>query len=1168
MQTTLLGLAIAIILALVAALAGPFIVDWGSYRSVFEAEASRLAGVELRVTGAIEARLLPSPGVVLRGVEVGAAGASKLRARSLGVEFALGPLLRGEWRAVELRLSGAELNLDLDASGRLQWPSPLAGFDSDALSIERLHVEDARAVLSDASSHARAVLEKLWFNGELRSLLGPFKGEGAFTVDGELYPYRLTAGRVNEEGGLKLHLNVDPVDRPLTFEIDGALSFAGGEPRFEGAWTVARPVGIGAAGGTTRVTQPWRASSRVKASSASALLEQIEFRYGSEERGINLTGTAELKFGERPRFDGVLSARQIDLDRALDTPGAARQPPAAALRALIETAGGALHPPIPMQLGLGIDTVTLGGAGIQTLRGDISTDATGWNLDRFEFRAPGLTRVRLSGRLAVEADSVAFTGPADVESGDLKVLVAWLEGRPEQMQGGARPLRARGEVTLGGEKIAIERLKAEFDRETIEGRLSYGFAAGNRPPRLDAELNAPELDLDGALAFANAALAGSAIERPREMALAIDIGRATIAGFEARKASARLRVDAGGLQIERLSVADLGGAAIAISGRIETSLPAPRGSLNLELDARDLAGVTALLAKFAPPAAAPLRRLAPGATPAKLRATLSVEGAADGTATIAKLDLDGRVGALRVSLGAQASGEIAAPGAAEIRLEGKLEAGDGGALVALLGFDRLIAVDKKPGVLSLTASGPARGDLRVEGRLAAGGMAAGAQGTMRLSSEQGATGSLRVSVSNADARPLRRAGPSSAPLPVAFSGQLALTGHSVTLGDLSATIAGSNVRGKLGLTLAPPMRLDGEIEADSVNAAALLAAAAGMPAGGGAEGWIWSGEPFVAGVVSGLDGRIALKATRAAFTPELVARQLRATLFLRGAEIAAEDVAADLAAGRLNGRLSFRRSEQGLVARGRLLLSGVDVAAAVFPATARPPLSGKLAIEAEVEGSGLSPVALIGSLAGAGTITLEGAQFAGLDPRAFDAVTRAVDKGLPIAAGRIRDVVGRALDSGQFAARRTDAAITVTAGQLRLDNTVAHGDGADLALAGNLDLADGMLDARLVLSGSTATNLAASGRPNVYMALKGPMSAPTRTIDVSALAGWLTLRSIEQQSRRLQAIEGEPSAPRTERAPALPAPIDIRPLPVAKPPGVPADSTTRPQPETLVGPQN
>ena len=36
MQTTLLTLAVAVILALVAALVGPLVIDWGGYRSLFE----------------------------------------------------------------------------------------------------------------------------------------------------------------------------------------------------------------------------------------------------------------------------------------------------------------------------------------------------------------------------------------------------------------------------------------------------------------------------------------------------------------------------------------------------------------------------------------------------------------------------------------------------------------------------------------------------------------------------------------------------------------------------------------------------------------------------------------------------------------------------------------------------------------------------------------------------------------------------------------------------------------------------------------------------------------------------------------------------------------------------------------------------------------------------
>ena len=103
MQTTLLGLAIAFIIALVAALIGPYFIDWNQFRPQFEAEATRVIGAPVRVGGKLDARLLPAPSLRLRSVVVGGANdLGKVRADKLDVEFSLGSLMRGEWRATEL----------------------------------------------------------------------------------------------------------------------------------------------------------------------------------------------------------------------------------------------------------------------------------------------------------------------------------------------------------------------------------------------------------------------------------------------------------------------------------------------------------------------------------------------------------------------------------------------------------------------------------------------------------------------------------------------------------------------------------------------------------------------------------------------------------------------------------------------------------------------------------------------------------------------------------------------------------------------------------------------------------------------------------------------------------------------------------------------------------
>jgi uncharacterized protein involved in outer membrane biogenesis len=1142
LQTTLLGLAIAIILALVAALVGPLLVDWGGYRSIFEAEATRLIGLDVHVTGAIDARLLPSPQLTLHDIEIGRSGDEKLRARSLGIEFALGPLMRGEWRASEMHLAGPQLTLGLDSAGHLQAPNLAIGFDPDALTIDRLGIEDGKLTLIDAANGGSVTLDHLWFNGEARSLLGPVRGEGAASVGGELYPFRLAAGRYGDDGKIRLHVNVDPVSHPLSGEADGALSVAAGAPRFEGSLSLTRPVGIASRRAGT-LSQPWRLSGNIKVTAAAALMQKFDFQYGSHDKGFKLTGVADFKFGKHPRFDGVLSGGQIDLDRALAEDDGSRLPPAAAIRRLAQLAAGAFQPTIPIQIGIGIDQATLGGDAVQNLRGDISTSANGWNLDRFEFRAPGFTQVRVSGRLTVEDERVAFAGPAALTTNDAKALTAWLQGRPAAGQSELRPLSLRGDLTLASDKIAVDRLNAEFERKTITGNFAYVFAAGKRPARLDAALHAPELDIDAALGFGNALLAGSDIGRPHDMTIAADIGHATIAGLDARDASARLKVDGSGLQIDKLSVADLGGAAFSASGRIATA-PSPQGSMRVDLDAPDMTPVLALLARFAPKAALVLGPGAPLMAPAKLHAELTMQGASPPAR--AKLAVEGSLGKVRLALNGEASGDLIALKAGDVKLAGKLSADDGGLLVAMLGLDRVVAAQPGRGALDFDASGPLRGELRVSAALKAGGLDATAAGSASPLAEK-PSATLRVAIGRADIAPLRGAGAGHAALPVSVSGRIALAGRDLALDDIEATIAGTGLRAKLGLTLAAPYRLQGQIDADRVDGASLIAAAIGMPAPAASKdaSWHWSDQPFAAGLFGDYTGHIAVKARSLDLLPQLAAREVGANLRFGRKEFALDGLSGDVAGGQLTGSLSFQAADDGLHARAKVALAGADVNA-LLSSGARPPVTGTLTIAGAGEGAGLSPLALIGSLHGSGTFTLADAQFAGLDPRAFDAVTQAVDRGLTIEAARISDLVSKALQSGRLAVKRAQGDLAVSAGQVRLAKFSADSDTAQLSAAGNLDLLDGSIDGRLVLSGASEQ---AGSRPDIFMALKGPLTAPERTLDVSALTGWLTLRAIENQTRQLRAIEGAPPhppptpaplpRPKSEIAPVKPSPASI-----------------------------
>ncbi len=164
--------------------------------------------------------------------------------------------------------------------------------------------------------------------------------------------------------------------------------------------------------------------------------------------------------------------------------------------------------------------------------------STGWSSAR-----PGFTQVKVDGRLYPLGKGLGFAGGASVDSNDPKNLMAWLAGHATTAAQ-FKPWHAKGDVTLRADRIAVERLRTEIDRGVVEGSLSYAWPVGDRPARLEGELRAAELDLDGVIGFGESALSGLGLERPGEVALAMDIGRAKIAGFDARNIAARLKLDA------------------------------------------------------------------------------------------------------------------------------------------------------------------------------------------------------------------------------------------------------------------------------------------------------------------------------------------------------------------------------------------------------------------------------------------------------------------------------------------------------------------------------------------------------------------------------------------------------------------------------------------------
>src|SRR6266478_1597561 len=269
MQRALLGAAIALILVLVTALVGPLFVDWGQYRNAFETEISRLTRLAVRIGGPIDVRLLPTPTLKLQQIAMGSPDApAMVQADTLRIELALGALMRGQFLISDVALEAPEITLRAGGSepppageGKSIYPPPLAGegregvfaFDPDAVSIAHLAIEKGRVIVAGGPGRS-LLLDRVGFSGEVRSLLGPAKGDGSVAVDGESYLFSVATGRTAADGAVKVRLLVDTVDHVRIGDVDSSIWIERGIPHFAGALQWSQAAGRSLQG----FSEPWR----------------------------------------------------------------------------------------------------------------------------------------------------------------------------------------------------------------------------------------------------------------------------------------------------------------------------------------------------------------------------------------------------------------------------------------------------------------------------------------------------------------------------------------------------------------------------------------------------------------------------------------------------------------------------------------------------------------------------------------------------------------------------------------------------------------------------------------------------------------------------------------------------------------------------------------------
>ncbi|MFO1185649.1 MAG: AsmA family protein [Bauldia sp.] len=1113
-----------IVIALGTALAAPLFIDWNVYRSGIEAEASRMLGLDVRVKGAADARLLPVPSLTLNDVEIGPLGAPALTVERLALNVELSGLLSGEVHVVDAVLERPRLRLTIDRAGKIVAPAlpSLATIDPGKVSFASTSIVDGALSVSDLRSQSELTFTQVNVGRlEARSLAGPWRGEGSFVAGGTTVAARVSTARLQGNGDLGLALDLTPTTGwpvPGTLSVEGTLHISDGEPALIGRYAFG-PAGSGvqraAASAAFHSAGGIRLDTRQLLLSDFAVANWLTLPKRQTEQANDINGDAAFTFGATPRFDIAVRARQIDLDRAL---GDGPTRPANVGETLSHLRGFLASLPqrgVAGSLNVDIPGIVVGGGMVQALRIEAETEGANWTVRRFEAGMPGRSTLAAVGTLAL-ADGVRFDGDIRIACDRPPALAAWWRGRDDS--GPARRLAAfdlASSVQIAVDTIHLDNLAAHMDGATFTGRLR--LASGQAATSL-VDLTIDRLDVERAEAVVD--MLREAALPMAEIASNVDF-RLAVARIESELVSASGAVlegvvKKGDLALRKASVDDLAGARIVVSpGDVANAAVSPRGRLTATVSANSLATLAALAESLAPDW--PLTGW--------LKSRSAFLGPANLTIQASRLVNDGSVGvSVSGNLGSSTIGASIAleaptwPPSPASRLSVALDAGstDPNALAAQFGLAPILGL-RGPAELRFRAAGALAEGYAAELRATLPGSDIRYSGVVDARSgwPPRLTGSLDLTtddftmfLAQFGASDTRAGGTMKA------SATLTATATSIDLRQISGSFQGQAFSGRTGLTRdAKSWLVDAALAADRAEFGLLSALLLGVDSGGGGGGLPAAVPRIFGGVTAAPRGTIALSAGRLDLGG-LAVTDAALTLGLQpeGASLRLEH--GGVAGGVAKGDLVVRAEQGEALVTGEVELTGADIGQVVAGWASMPVATGKANLSASLTATGRTLPGLIGSLSGSGSLALRGGALRGLGVGGgLDRIIAEADGGTELNDEDLADRLVGALEDSAVPFAAIDAPFRVAGGKVFFDFTPIDDDQSVQLNAATVDLAANSVRSDWTVVAGGPTYAIGTSVPQIDIRFEGPISQPTRRVRPFRFGSYLQIRLADQQQR-------------------------------------------------------
>ncbi len=1019
-------------------------------------------------------------------------------------------LLSGNFVAQDVELKSPTVRLAIGKDGKGNWEGLLPALKGDSttsngtsaagLALSTVHIVHGAVELVGAAEGQQWRFEDV--NGEVDAAgpQGPFRFKGAYQQDGKPAELRLSVGRDDAAGKLRLKASTHAADASVaSYTFDGVIETLDGQTSLAGDLEGKLPFPASATNTQAAVGGGLDLKTKIVASNERAKLTEIEIVLDSPGRPQRLTGSAVVSFNSDAASEAVLKSAWLDLDqvagRAL---GAAITKPASkatlrgSLQGLFALAGGAPSLAGKGHLRLVVEESVFGGGPVNGLQMSINRTGNGLTVESLSAKLPGQSLLSASGEVNT-LGSPHFDGQVRLWGTNLAAMTNWaLPSMMLKELTSASPYLIDTEVAVDAARFSAEKLRAEVSGTTLTGGIRYVAA----PQSLSITLDSNRLDLarefDVPIGLATlAGFTGSAPEPNTEPGSAagldlksflagdtfldLRIGRLITAQGALHDVSAKLDRSNGRLNIPSIDVATDDGFTLHVEGALQVKDDQGQGQLRLLIGAPSSKAVlSALRIAGLTESVAGADKLFAALTPLSLAGTVELGGK---SSTSESLALDGSAASSRLRLllrrdagesdwhsgQLEAAAELGNPDAE--RLLEQIARSLGRSLAPSAPDVAGAAVAPPlPGMLSLRLSGIPEDGLATRLGLTTGVLDASFDGRASFGSDLAlvADGSIAINAKDAN-RAVRLSGLSGMipdqPGELKLTGRLHRDNTLLALTNASVTTAGTQSTGDIKLlNQLPRPRLEANLQSTSLRIdrwLSLLAPAVGSTVAtrDAADGSPWPDQSFDFKLTETLDTRISAGA-----------KQL---VLANGLSLDNARLSADTHPGKLDLRLQEGHALQGDWS-GRAVLEKAPAGAALHleatldkarldqiggAQSAVPRPEGELALHLSLDGRGLTPRDVVSSASGKGDFSLSEGAFAGFSSNTVDAVARiSLADSAALSAEAVSHRLAETSKTGAFAFRGAKGSLSIADGAIRLDKMLVDSAQSQLEIANRIDL--------------------------------------------------------------------------------------------------------------------